>query len=109
MCRHDSRWLPTVMNFVQKSFQLGEAVMDKIYQGLSEEVYLGESAPAATINHHHVLACGDTIEVKYDALYLKSRLQSKDASVLEKFISGGIRHTDDETFLSGFGANLDQS
>jgi hypothetical protein len=109
LCRYDGLWLPTVMQYVQKQFQLGEPAMEKIYQGLSEEVYLGLSEPAATVTHHHINACGDMIHLEYDALYLKSRLYLRDANVLEKFISpsGNTRITDDNVPVAGLGDGED--
>jgi len=106
LCRYDGLWLPTVMQYVQKQFQLGEAAMEKIYQGLSEEVQLGLSEPAPTVTHHHMSACGDSLSLEYDALYLKSKLYLKDANVLEKFISpqtGYTRITDDHVPVAGLG------
>jgi hypothetical protein len=104
LCRYDGLWLPTVMQYVQKQFQLGEAAMDKVYQGLSEEVYLGLSEPAATVTHHHSNACGGVLNLEYDALYLKSRLYLKDSNVLEKFVGSGHGHTritDDNVPVAG--------
>lgn len=103
LCQYDSLWLPALLGYVQRSFQLGDNVMDKIYQGLSEEVYLGTCGNAPTINHHHAFACGP-VEVQYDALYLTCRLKREDAPVLEKFITpAGARLSDDFVFVSGLG------
>jgi hypothetical protein len=109
LCAYDGQWLPTVLHYVQESFQLGNAAMEKIYQGLSEEVYLGVSKPAPTINHHHLHACGGTLELEYDALYLTSKLYLKDVSVLEKLVfppNGSTYLSDDEVFISGLGGDL---
>jgi hypothetical protein len=108
LCAYDGQWLPAVLQYVQKSFQVGDAAMEKIYQGLSDEVYLGVSKPAPTINHHHLHACGSTLDVEYDALYLTSKLYLKDASVLEKLWfppNGSTYLSDDQVFSSGLGAD----
>merc|ERR1712151_605427 len=82
---------------------------EKIFQGLSDEAYIGVCTPAPTVCHHHLDVCGQCLDLKYDALYLKSRIFAKDASLFEKFIGHGESSRLSTDFVPPLGLGLAQS
>jgi len=103
LCKRHGLWLPGLMQYTQDSFHLSDEAAKTLFQSLAEEAYLARIGPLPSICHHHKLACGESISLTYDALYLKATISAKDNSFSNVLFGtrGGKVSSKEKLFVHG--------
>jgi len=103
LCKHHSLWMPHVMQYIQDSFHLTDAALERICQGLSEQAYAARNGPLPTVCHHHQAACNQRIDLTYDSLYLTTNISAKDTCFPDKFVGPNVTKvtSEERAFVNG--------
>jgi hypothetical protein len=86
LCKQHGLWLPNLMKYIQESFQLSDAAVERLVNGLSEEAHLARTGPILTMCQHHEQICGQSVDIVYDALHLTTTISVKDHNFPDKFV-----------------------
>jgi len=107
ICKQHSDWFASVLQHVQKTFQLGDAALVRLQEQATFEASFvpADSTLAPTICYEHMHACGDNLDLVYDAIYLRIKLPDNSSGIFDNSVGpppSGDGISEDFACLNGF-------
>lgn len=112
VCRQHGYWFPSVLHYVQRIFQLGDAALARLQeQSTFKALFVAaEKSAARTICHGHLLACGKDVGLVYDTVYLRIKIPGTCSGIFENSVvppQSGEGTSDEFVTLNGFPSGID--
>jgi len=107
-CKQHGYWFASVLQYIQGTFQLGDAALVRLQEQSTFEARFvpAEGSAAPTICHEHMRACGNDLDLVYDAIYLRVKIPGNGSGIFEGAVgpppSGEGTTSEESACLNGF-------
>jgi len=114
LCKQHGYWFPSVLHYLQRTFQWGDAVLTRLQEQCNFEaifVPAQRSAPA-TFCHEHIRACGDILGLVYDTVHLRVKIPHSCSGIFEGSVgppSSGDGTSEEVASLDSFPGSHDET